>query len=223
MINVLLVDDHTVVRDGLRMLLERTTDIRIQAEAANVTDALHLVKTAPIDIVLLDLALPDKTGMDAIPEIQRIKPGLPVLIFSGFSEDTYAVSCLRAGAMGYLSKESDPETIRSALRIAAKKERYISSRVAARLLNDAISPPPPPKPTQKKLSAREFDIMIRISRGEGLTHIGNQLCLSNKTISAHRANILEKLGLTNNADIVKHVISQNLDNIAQDVNPLSTF
>ena len=219
MIKVLLVDDHAVVRDGLRLLLERTTDVRIQAEASNVADALDFVRQADIDIVLLDLALPDRTGMEALIEMQKLRPQLPVLIFSGFSEDVHAASCLRAGAMGYLSKESEPETIRSALRLAAQGERYISPRIASKLLTEAIQPVQ--KPTQKKLTAREFDILIRISRGESLTNIANHLHLSNKTISAHRANILEKLGLTSNAEIVKYVIAQNLDTLTQEINPNS--
>ena len=209
MIRVLLVDDHAVVRDGLRMLIERTTDCRVEGEAENVATALEAVRDKSVDLVILDLALPDKTGMEALTEIRQIKPDLPVLIFSGFNEDIYAVSCLRAGAMGYLNKDSDPENIRTAIRMAARGERYVSPRIALKVLDAAFQPAS--DSNQRKLTVRELDILIRISRGQSLTHIANDLVLSNKTISAHRANILEKLGLSSNAEIVKYVVAQNLD------------
>lgn len=209
MIRVLLVDDHAVVRDGLRMLIERTTDMCVQAEAVNVALALDAVRQQPIDLVILDLALPDKTGMDGLTEIRQINPQIPVLIFSGFSEDIYAVSCLRAGAMGYLNKDSDPESIRTAIRMACRGERYVSPRIASKVFDAAFQPSQ--GNGQKKLTEREFDVLLRISRGQSLTHIANDLVLSNKTISTHRSNILEKLGLSSNADIVKYVIAHNLD------------
>lgn len=209
MIKILLVDDHAVVRDGLRLLIERTVDMCVQAEAETVAAALAIVEADPPDLVLLDLALPDRTGMEALNTLRRQRPALPVLIFSGFSEETYAISCLQAGALGYLNKDSDPDTIRAALRQVAKGERYVSSRVATSLLNATITPTL--AAPHMKLSRRELDVMIRISRGQSLMHIASELSLSSKTISAHRANILEKMDLESNADLIKYVLAHQLD------------
>lgn len=208
-IEVLLVDDHTVVREGVRQFFEKTRDIRIIGEACDVESALSVIEARDWTLVMLDIALPGESGMEGLRKIRQLRPSLPVLIFSGFSEEQYALNCMKLGAAGYLNKDCEPAEIREAVRKTAAGQRYVGDRLAARLL-DATTNPIQVAP-HKALTKREFEVMIRISRGQSLTRIGNDLNLSVKTISSHRARILERMNFDSNADIVKYVVTNGLD------------
>lgn len=208
LVRILLVDDHSVVREGIRTFLERTPDLRVVGEANNAQTALQQVRDGQWDLVMLDLCLPDQTGLETLRRIKDEKPELPVLIFSAFSEESHAVQCLTAGASGYLPKDCEPEDIRSAIRTTARGQRYISPSLSVKLL-EAATRPAKLRP-HELLSPRELDVMIRIGGGQGLTEIGKELDLAPKTISSHKARIMEKMGFASNADFTRYVDANNL-------------
>lgn len=209
MIGVLVVDDHPSVREGVRQFLEKTVDLRIRGEAATAQEALHLVRTQEYDLVLLDINLPDGDGRSVLGRIRSMRPTLPVLMFSSAPEEQCAMDCVRDGAAGFLPKDALPDEVRLALRRAAGGEMYVGPGLAKALLaQNAICLTPPP---HKRLSPRELEIMLRITRGESLTAIGQTLHLSVKTVSTHRANILQKMAMSSNADLTRYVVLNRLD------------
>jgi DNA-binding NarL/FixJ family response regulator len=203
------VDDHAVVRGGLRQFLANSRDCQFLGEARTGADALAQVASEPWDLVLLDIGLPDISGIEVLKQIRRQRPELPVLIFSMFAEDDYAMSVIQAGATGFLPKDSAPEEILEAIRRATSGGRYVSPQLTDRLLSGTMT-------TGKSLphellSAREGEVMRRVSRGESLTHIADCLHLSPKTITTYRARILEKLNLNSNAELTRYVVEHKLD------------
>jgi len=208
MLRILIADDHAVVRGGLRQFLADATRFRIAGEASSGSEALALVKAEEWDLMLLDIGLPDINGLEVLRRVKQKKPALPVLVFSMFSEDEYAMPALEAGAAGYLPKDSAPEEILEAIRRASRGERYLSPRLAAKLLAGTASGGP--KPAHDSLSKREFSVMQLLSRGDSLIAIGEFLHLSPKTVSTYRSRILEKLGLSNNAELTRYVIEHKL-------------
>lgn len=209
MIKILIADDHSVVRSGLKQFLANATDCQIAAEAANAQEALALVREQDWGLVLLDIGLPDLDGLEVLRRIKREKPQLPVLIFSMFPEDGYAMSALNAGAAGYLMKDSAPQEILEAIRRAAKGGKYLSPQLAEKLL--AGSMPAGRKQAHELLSPREFDVMLLLSRGMPLTGIAERLHLSPKTISTYRARVLDKMAFKSNAELARYVIEHKLD------------
>jgi DNA-binding NarL/FixJ family response regulator len=206
--NVLIVDDHAVVRGGLRQVLADTGDFRISGEAATGQEALALVQEGGWDVVLLDIGLPDLNGLEVLKRIKRLRPELPVLIFSMHSEDEFAISALNAGASGYLNKDSPPGQILTAIRTVAGGARYLSANLADKLL--AGLQPGNRQLPHEALSPREMQVLVLLSKGSSLTRIGETLHLSAKTVSTYRARILEKLGLASNADLVRYVLEHRL-------------
>lgn len=209
MCSILMVDDHHVVRVGIKDILLKTPDLRIEGEAENAKEAMEKISAQEWDLVLLDFNLPDEKGIDVLKRIKNKKPELPVLMFSSFSENEFALACVRAGASGYVTKDTSPEQIRSAIRQAAGGEKYVSSWLAEQLLNGAGMPHT--DELHDRLTCREFEVLLGISRGHSLTDIGVRLNLSVKTISTHRANILRKMEMDNNADLTKYVQAKGLD------------
>jgi DNA-binding NarL/FixJ family response regulator len=206
--NVLIVDDHAVVRGGLRQFLADTGDFRISGEAATGQEALALVQDGGWDVVLLDIGLPDLNGLEVLKRIKRLRPELPVLIFSMHSEDEFAISALNAGASGYLNKDSPPGQILAAIRTVAGGARYLSANLADKLL--AGLQPGTRQLPHEALSPREMQVLVLLSKGQSLTRIGEALHLSAKTVSTYRARILEKLALASNADLVRYVMEHKL-------------
>ena len=206
---VLIVDDHAVVREGLKRFLADTADLEIAGEAKDGRQALALVREQSWDLVLLDISMPDRNGLEVLKEIKRESPDLPVLIFSMFSEDEYALTSLETGASGFLTKESAPDQIIGAIRRVAQGGKYVSSDLAEKLFAQSRSQREPPM--HELLSKREFEILLSISRGESLTRIGERLHLSVKTVSTYRARIVEKLGLRTNAELTRYVVEHRLD------------
>lgn len=206
---ILIVDDHAVVREGLKRFLADTADLEIAGEAKDGRQALALVREQSWDLVLLDISMPDRNGLEVLKEIKRESPDLPVLIFSMFSEDEYALTSLETGASGFLTKESAPDQIIGAIRRVAQGGKYVSSDLAEKLFAQSRSQREPPM--HELLSKREFEILLSISRGESLTRIGERLHLSVKTVSTYRARIVEKLGLRTNAELTRYVVEHRLD------------
>ena len=209
MMKILIADDHSVVRGGLRQFLSNASDCRIAAEADSGQQALAMLKQEAYDLVLLDIALPDLNGLEVLRRIKRESPDLPVLIFSMYPEDDYALEALNGGAAGYLMKDSEPHEILEAIRRAARGAKYLSPRLAERLLAGSVQPPR--KKPHELLSAREFEVMLLTSRGTPLKDIADRLHLSPKTVSTYRARVLEKMGFSTNAELTRYVIERKLD------------
>jgi len=208
MIRILVVDDHAVVRAGLRNFLADCPDMEIAGEAGNSEEALRLVRSQDWQVVLLDISLPDKSGVEVLKQIRREKADLPVLVLSMHAESRYAVQLLRNGASGYLQKEAMAEDLVGAIRTVVLGRKYVSPAVAQLLATeiDAVSD----GPLHGTLSGREFEIFCRLARGQGATSIAGDLSLSVKTVSTYRTRILEKMKLANNADLTYYAIKNNL-------------
>jgi two-component system invasion response regulator UvrY len=209
MLKILIADDHAVVRGGLRQFLADAPDCRIAGEAGSGLETLALIKSEDWDLLLLDIGLPDLNGIEVLKRVKQEKPALPVLIFSMFAEDDYAMAALEAGAAGYLAKESPPEEILAAILRAGRGERYLSPTLTEKLL--AGTAHAGLKQPHDHLSEREFEVMRLLSRGMTLTAIGKTLDLSPKTVSTYRTRALEKLKLSNNAEVIRYVIEHKLD------------
>lgn len=207
MIRVLIVDDHDIVREGLKQIVSETTDIVAAGEATSGNEALDQVRSGSWDVVVLDLNLPDRNGIDILAQIRSINPALPVLILSMHPEETYAPRLLKTGAAGYVSKDRAREHLTEAIRKTARGERFITPTLAQRLAIDMVSGA---QATHEKLSDREFQILVMIASGKPPREIAAELGVSVKTVATHRSRILEKLGLRNNAAIVQYALENKL-------------
>lgn len=205
---ILLVDDHQIVRAGLAQFIATHGDLQVSAEAGSGDEAIRLVRAQEFDVVILDISMPDRNGIDTLHVIKRIKPDLRVLVLSGYPETHYAVSMLRAGANGYLCKDAPPEEVIRAIRVVARGRRYLSE-TAADLVSDQLM-----RPTDKKmhetLSEREFQIFRKLAAGQSPTSIADELHLSVKTVSTYRTRLLEKMGSKTNADLTYYAIKNAL-------------
>ncbi|WP_226404267.1 response regulator [Ferribacterium limneticum] len=206
--HILIVDDHAVVRGGLRQFLADTDDLEIVAEAETGSDALALIPGSDWDLVLLDMSLPDLNGLEVLRRIKRMRPNLPVLIFSMFSEAEFAIPALDAGASGYLNKDSPPYQILTAIRTVVDGARYVSPSLAEQLLSGVTSNSP--KAPHETLSRREMEVLLLLSKGIMLTRIGDSIHVSVKTVSTYRARILQKLGVQSNAELTRYVLEHKL-------------
>ena len=208
MIRVGIVDDHAIVRSGLRQFLSEHVDLRVTGEASNGREALELVRGGEVDVLLLDISMPDQGGVDALAAIKARFPDLAVLILSGFPETHYATALLRQGASGYLNKDCDPEEIANAIRTVARGRRYISPAVAEMLadnLGAGVDRPP-----HELLSERELQVFLRLAQGESIGHMAEAMFLSVKTVSTYRTRVLEKLKLASNSDLTYYALKNGL-------------
>lgn len=208
MIKVLVADDHTIVREGLKQILAETSDIVVSGEAANGQEILNKIFKNDYDVVLLDISMPGKSGLDILKDLKSIKPKLPVLILSMHPEEQYAVRVLKSGASGYLTKESAPDELITAIRKVSLGGKYVSSILAEKLAFNLEKDTK--KPIHETLSDREFQVMCMISSGKVISEIAEELLLSVKTISTYRARILEKMKMKNNAEITYYAIKNGL-------------
>lgn len=208
MIRILIADDHQIVRAGLARFIDDQHDMRIVAEAASGDDVLRLIDTTPLDVVLLDIAMPDKNGIDCLRIIRRSHPSLPVLILSGYPESHYAVNTLRAGANGYVSKLAPPDEIVRAIRLASRGRKYVSDAAAACFAGEITRRSP--ENVHEELSAREFQVFLKLAQGNSTTSIASDLGVSVKTISTYRTRLLLKMGLATNADLTQYALRHGL-------------
>jgi len=207
MIRVITVDDHPVVRRGLKQIIAAELDMQVVGEAENAREALRVIREIACDAVVLDITLPDASGLEVLSQLKSERPTLPVLIMSIHDEEPYALRVLKAGASGYLMKDSLPEELIKAIRKITSGGKYISPSIAERLASEYASPGKSP---HEKLSDREFQIMCLIASGKSLKQIGEVLYISGKTVSTYRARILEKMNMKTNADLVGYALQNRL-------------
>jgi len=208
MIRVLIADDHAIVRDGLKQIFKETTDIIVAGEAANGIEVIDKIKFEKYDLVVLDISMPGLCGLDVLKYINLHNPTLPVLVLIMYSEDHYAIRVLKAGASGYLTKESAAEQLISAVRRISEGHKYVSLDLAEKLADSLDTNHR--KSGHEALSDREFQVLRLIGSGMTVGEIAEELSLSVKTISTNRTRILEKMGMKNNAELICYAIRQNL-------------
>jgi len=207
-IRVLVADDHAVVRRGLRQILAETPDILVGADASTAEEVRRLVREQRFNAVVLDINLPGGSGLELLAEIRQERPDLPVLVLTVYSEDQYAVRAIRAGAAGFLTKESAPEKLVEAVRKVAGGGRYVSARLgealASALAGGADGAP------HERLSNREFEILKLLASGRTVSEVATTLSLSVKTVSTHRTRILKKMQMRTNAELTHYAVRNHL-------------
>ena len=207
---VLIADDHSIVRRGVREILEEALHSLEVYEASSAAETLKVVREDVFDIVLLDISFPDGSGLDVLRQIRAFSPQIRVLLFSMYPEEQYAQRALRLGAVGYLTKDSAPNELVTAIQKVAVGGKYITQALAERLA-DEIGEEVEKSP-QETLSNREFQVLTRMGAGRSIHEIAVELSLSPKTVSTYRSRLLEKLKLKSEADIIRYVIENRLDN-----------
>jgi two-component system invasion response regulator UvrY len=208
MIKVLIADDHGIIRKGIKQILSRTSDIEVTAEASTGQEALEKIWTNHFDLVILDISLPGRNGLEILKQIKSHRPKLPVLILSMYPEEQYAVRVLRAGASGYLTKESDKNELVEAIRRIAQGKKYITPSLAEKLASELE--PSNDKALHERLSDREYHILCLIAKGKSSNEIADELALSIKTVSTHRARVLEKMRMKSNAELTYYAVQNKL-------------
>ena len=208
MIQILVVDDHTIFRSGLRKLLSDEIDMRVEDEARDVSEMLSKLGRASFHVVLLDVSMTGRSGLEALPSVRAEFPKLPILVLSMYPAEQYAVAALRAGASGNLTKDAESKELVRAIREVASGKRYLSSIATQQLLLQPVTHED--QPPHYKLTAREHQIMLQIAQGISLTDIGKSMFISVKTVSSGRARILKKLGVESNAELVKYAIRHKI-------------
>lgn len=205
---ILIVDDHPLLRKGIRQILEAEKGYIVEGEAGNADETFKILNERKFDIVILDITLPETSGLEVLKRLKKEYPALSVLIFSVHAEEQYAVRALKAGASGYLSKESTPEKLMEALNKIAAGENYLSSYISEKLITRLRRYGG--RPPHESLSDREYQVFCRIAKGNALKDIAKSLSLSAKTISAFRSRILAKMEMKSNAEMVRYALDNNL-------------
>jgi len=208
MIKILVADDHAVVREGIKHIFSEIPDINITGEARNGQEVLENIGKQDYDLLLLDIAMPGRDGLEILKEIRMQKPKLPVLILSMFPEEQYALRALKSGASGYMTKDSIPNELVKAVRKILRGGNYVSSSFSDKLLTELTSDIK--KPLHETLSDREYQIMRMIASGKTMNEIANELSLSSKTVYTYRARILEKMGMKNNMELTRYTTKHGL-------------
>jgi len=207
-IRILIADDHPIVREGYKKILMSQPDMDVTGEAGNGQEVLDLIQKKDFDLILLDISMPGRSGLEILKELKGHKPHLPVMILSIYPEEQYAVRAFRDGASGYLTKASTPKELIAAIRKVSQGGRYVTEALAEKLtyfLHGDVEKAP-----HEKLSDREYQVMLLIASGKTVTQIAEELCLSVKTISTYRRHILEKMQFTTNAEITMYAIQNKL-------------
>lgn len=207
-IKVLIADDHAIVREGLKQILAETKDISVAGEAENGLDAIKLVRQGKGSVLLLDISMPDRNGIEVLKQVRKEFPGIAVLILTMHREDQYAIRSLKAGAAGYLNKQSAPAELVNAIRQVAAGRKYVSPTLAQELanqINEERDIPP-----HETLSDREFQTLTMIASGKTVSDIARELVLSVKTISMYRSRLLQKMKLRHNAELTHYAIKNRL-------------
>lgn len=210
MTRVLIADDHAILRAGIKHLLSEHPDITVAGEAGNGQEVLSMVRAEPWDVLLLDMTMPGKSGIELIKQLKQIAPKLPILILSMHKEDVYAVRALKAGAAGYLCKDNAEDQLVTALRKVAGGGLYINAAVAEKLAADMLHGDPRDTPPHTRLSDREYQVFQLIVSGAGPSDIAQKLNLSIKTVSTHKTHIMGKMGCASVAELVRYAIQHEL-------------
>lgn len=208
MIKVILCDDHAMVRRGIKDTLSEACDIEVVAETSTYSEVKEALRTLPCDVLILDLNLQGRSGMDVLASLKEVASSPKVLIVSMFAEDQYAIRCLRAGAQGYLNKAGDPAELVSAVRALSQGRKYVTPAVSEMLVNQLSEPEH--TNLHDNLSERELQTLLKIATGRRLSDIAQEMMLSPKTVSVYRSRLLEKLKLSNNAELTVYAIRNEL-------------
>ncbi len=208
MISVMITDDHAIVRQGLKQILSETDDIKVTGEAETGFQAVKIARQQDFDVMLLDISLPDRNGIEILKQVKKDNPNIAVLMLSMHNEHEFAIRALKAGASGYLNKQSAPAQLVVAIRQVAMGDKYVSPVVAQELANIVNSDLD--KPLYTTLSDREYQTLCFIAAGKTLSEISAEMFLSPKTVSVYRARLLEKLKLTNNSELIRYAIRNKL-------------
>jgi len=208
MARVLVADDHALLRSGVRQLLESEPGIAEIGEAASGRETLEAMRVGTWDLLILDINMPDRSGLDVLRHVRSVHPETRVLVLSGFSERQYALNVLRAGASGYVNKEMAPEELLSAVRTVLHGRRYVTPVLAELLVSELDADAD--RPLHSRLSEREFQIFCKIAAGRAVSEIAAELCLSVKTVSTYRSRILEKMNFATNADLTAYALRNGL-------------
>lgn len=208
MIRILVADDHSVVREGIKQILAGQEDMVVADEAANGQEVLGKVAKNDFDLILLDISMPGRSGLEVLEELKAMHPRLPVLILSMHPEEQYAVRMLRAGAAGYLTKASAPQELISAIQKVSRGGKYVTVSLAEKLAFELDAGAD--KPLHERLSNREYQVMLMLASGHSVTEVAEELCLSAKTISTYRTRILEKMDMKKNAELTLYAVKNNL-------------
>ena len=208
MIKIFIADDHAIVREGLKQIVAETTDMAVTDEADTGHEVLEKVSENDYDVLVLDITMPGLNGLDALKQLRSQRPDLPVLVLSIHPEEQYAVRVLRAGASGYLTKESAPDELISAIRKVSMGGKYVTPSLAEKLASDLVADGK--KPLHETLSDREYQVLCMIASGKTVTKIAEELFLSEKTISTYRSRILEKMKMKTNAELIHYAIKHGL-------------
>jgi two-component system, NarL family, invasion response regulator UvrY len=207
-IRIGIVDDHSIVRSGLRQYFEDQSDLQVVGEAASGRTAVEMVRTTELDVLIMDLSMPGQTGADAIVQIHARAPSLAILVLSGYPEEHYAVDLIRKGASGYLNKQCEPSEIVTAIRTVAQGRRYITPAVAELLVQQLDRAEG--GPAHEQLSDRESQVFLRLAKGESVGEIAVAISLSVKTVSTYRTRIMEKMALSSNSDLTYYALKAKL-------------
>ena len=208
MTRVILCDDHAVVRRGIRDTLADAVDIQVVDEAGSYSEVRDALRNTPCDVLVLDLSLPGRGGLEVLASLKDSGLQVAVLIVSMYPEDQYAIRCLRAGAQGYVNKAGDPSELVAAVRTVAQGKKYVSPAVAQMLVDNLHAPAS--EDLHASLSEREMQTLLKIASGKRLSDIATELMLSPKTVSVYRSRVLEKLKLSNNAELTVYAIRNNM-------------
>ncbi len=208
MINVVICDDHSMVRRGIRDTLSEATDIRVTGESGSYSEVREVLRSQPCDVLVLDLNLPGRSGLEVLESVQETHSAIRFLVVSMFAEDQYAIRCLKAGAHGYLNKAGDPEELVRAVRAIAQGRKYVTAAVSEMLVENLSSSTP--EKLHSALSERELQTLMKIATGKRLSDIAEELMLSPKTVSVYRSRLLEKLKLSNNAELTVYAIRNEI-------------
>jgi len=208
MAKVLIADDHALVRAGLRQFLEQDPQVTEIGEAISGSNTLDMLRSKQWDLLLLDIFMPDRSGLDILARVRALHPNTRVLVLSGYPERQYAISVLRSGANGFLSKESAPEELSKAVKTVLSGRRYVSAALADFLVSDMDADVT--KPLHAALSEREFQTLCKLAAGRSVSEIANELCISVKTVSTYRSRILQKTSFKTNADLTSYALRTGL-------------
>lgn len=209
MIRIMIADDHAIVREGLKRIIEEDVELELVAEAGNGHDALRLARESDPQVILLDISMPGRTGLDALGDIRKACPHARVLILSMHPEEQYAIRCLKQGADGYMTKESAPELLLGAIRRLHAGGKYVSPSLAEKLAV-SLSSPDEQRLRHESLSERELQVLTMIGQGRTVGEIADHLCVSVKTVSTYRTRLLEKMAMENNSQLMRYAIEQDL-------------
>ncbi|MFA6063191.1 MAG: response regulator transcription factor [Gallionella sp.] len=208
MTDILVVDDHALIRKGLKQLLEDSQDLKVTGEASTGIGAINMVRAQHFDLMLLDINLPDKHGIDILKQFKSEQPELKIIVLSMYPEDQYGVRALKAGAMGYINKQGASDTLITAIRQVLSGKKYISETLAEQLLNNLIGESQ--ELMHQSLSNREYQTLCLMASGKSLSDISEIMMLSPKTVSVYRSRMLAKMGFSNNAEAIHYAITHHL-------------